>query len=240
LADQENCHLIPEEERSFVVPRASKAGKGKGMGQSTVWYADSAYAQEEFVPEVLAYLDSVREKCAPLDIAYESIFKKAEDHGESAEELVEKGENIMQEETVSWKDAFGCANLAIEKEDCYQTRFFRGKLFQLLAWYDEAEEDYRQAMQHEETVPLLSKLMYVEVMLNRTHLGIELGEKIWKRKDEDERWPDDANNLVFFYIEKKEFDKARKLINECRKENNPAHTWIETAKACLEEREWLS
>ena len=60
VAHEKDCYLIPEEERTFVVPRASVAGKGRGMGQSQVWYADSEYAQNEFIPEVLEYLESMK------------------------------------------------------------------------------------------------------------------------------------------------------------------------------------
>jgi 5-methylcytosine-specific restriction protein A len=38
--------LLPVEERKVDVPRARKAGKGKGMGQSNYWYADSVAAKE--------------------------------------------------------------------------------------------------------------------------------------------------------------------------------------------------
>lgn len=56
-AKAENCHLLPVDKRRFIIPRASKNGKGRGMGQSAIWYADSEYAQKEFVPEVIEYID---------------------------------------------------------------------------------------------------------------------------------------------------------------------------------------
>lgn len=64
-ADAENCHLLPENERKFPIPRASKEGAGKGMGRSSIWYADSDYAKNKFVPEVIEYITEklFREYC---------------------------------------------------------------------------------------------------------------------------------------------------------------------------------
>ena len=45
VAEEKDCYLIDEKDRSFVVPRAPLAGKGKGMGQSQVWYADSEFIE---------------------------------------------------------------------------------------------------------------------------------------------------------------------------------------------------
>lgn len=57
---EENAHIIPEELRNFRVLSASKAGAGLGMGQSNLWYADSAITKEKFVPKVLEYLEKIR------------------------------------------------------------------------------------------------------------------------------------------------------------------------------------
>ncbi|MDE6538988.1 MAG: hypothetical protein K2K66_02250, partial [Ruminococcus sp.] len=56
-AKAENCHLLPVDKQTFIMPRAGAKGKGMGMGQSSIWYADSEYAQKEFVPEVVRYID---------------------------------------------------------------------------------------------------------------------------------------------------------------------------------------
>ena len=55
-AKAEDCYLLPEEDRSYVIGRASTDGKGRGFGQSNFWYADSEYAKENIVPDVLTYL----------------------------------------------------------------------------------------------------------------------------------------------------------------------------------------
>ena len=57
-AKAENCYLLPEEERTYVINRASKNAMGSGFGQSNIWYADSEYAKEEIVPKVADYIDN--------------------------------------------------------------------------------------------------------------------------------------------------------------------------------------
>lgn len=58
-----NAYLIPVEKRDFSVPSASQEGKGRGMGQANVWYADSDFIQRKYIPKVTEYLDSIRTTC---------------------------------------------------------------------------------------------------------------------------------------------------------------------------------
>lgn len=55
----ENGVLLPVSERVFSVPRASVAGKGRGMGQSPYWFADTPEAQK-FVDRTHEYVYSYR------------------------------------------------------------------------------------------------------------------------------------------------------------------------------------
>ena len=77
-ANADDCYLLPEEERTYVIGRAAKDGIGKGFGQNNFWYADSEYAQKNIVPDVVAYLEGQKAKrinatndsfCAPKDLA---------------------------------------------------------------------------------------------------------------------------------------------------------------------------
>lgn len=215
MADDKNCYLIEEKNRSFVIPRATTAGKGHGMGRHQLWYADSSYAQNEFIPKVLEYLKSVKEKCKPVDFTAEKLSKCAEDHGEPTEELIKKILKASRSEKLNFVEMFGYSNLAVAKDDCYKTRAMRENLYQLLGWYDEAEEEYKQALYYEENVVTLEDLMYVEIMLNHSFLAIELGEKMRLRKGEVPDWENISNNLTFCYIDECEFDAAKLLIKEC-------------------------
>ena len=57
-AKAEDCYLLPEDKRFYTIGRAAVDGKGKGFGQSNVWYADSEYARANIIPEVTAYLEA--------------------------------------------------------------------------------------------------------------------------------------------------------------------------------------
>lgn len=236
VADEKDCYLIDEKDRTFSVPRAPIAGKGRGMGQSQVWYADSTYAQEEFIPQVLAYFDSIRSKCEPVYFLKEEISKCAEDHGETTEELIKKCIDSSRKENSDLFKTFGYINLAVAKDDCYETRAVRGDLFGQLGWYNEAEEEYKQALYFEQNVATMEALMYVELMLNHSFLAIDLGEKMRVRKDEVENWSGIAANLTYCYIGECEFDAASLLIEECEKDSEREYAWTSDAKKVLEER----
>ena len=237
VAHEKDCYLIDEKDRSFVVPRASIAGKGRGMGQSQVWYADSEYAQNEFIPAVVEYLESMKNKCIPFTLDLEKMSECAEDQGETVEELIEMGEKIIYDDNIDSVDAFRYVNLALRKEDSFRTRFIKGKIYYCIGWYREAEEEYKSALQYEETLEALDNFMYIELMLGHTFLAIEAGEKIRSRKNEaeDGLWDAIAYNLVYAYINEHEFELAETLIEECEQEKDREHLWLEESKQYLEE-----
>ncbi|MBC8562373.1 tetratricopeptide repeat protein [Jutongia huaianensis] len=236
VAEEKDCYLIDEKDRSFVVPRAPLAGKGKGMGQSQVWYADSEYAQEEIIPKVIAYLESMKEKCIPIYDTIETLSECAPDHGETAEELMDQCVKEFSDGTGDLLKSFAYANLAVEKDDCMETRELRGDLYSEIGWYNEAEEEYKTALHQEENLNIMEKLMYIELMMGQTFLAIELGETIRQHKnDENNNWDLTSGNLVFAYIGENEFDKAAFLIAECEKDGDREYGWIEEAKMVLAE-----
>ena len=58
----EDCYLLPEDERTYTIGRASQLGKGHGFGQQNYWWADSEYAKENIIPDVLKYLNKQKGK----------------------------------------------------------------------------------------------------------------------------------------------------------------------------------
>ena len=233
IADEKDCYLIDDDKRTFIIPRAPIAGAGRGMGQSQVWYADSAYAQDEFIPKVMTYLDSIRDTCKPFYLLLEDLEVRAEDKGQTTEQLLAEAVVKFQEDFVL--DAMGLVNLALDKDDCYDTRYVKATFLDQLLWYDEAEEEYKQALYHEENMDAMICLMDIEFLLNHTFLAIELGEKIRKRKNEASNWAGVANNLAHLYIGEGEFNKAQDLMNECEREKAPdIHNWIASAKEHME------
>ena len=47
------------------------------MGQSQVWYAESEFAQKEFIPKVLDYLASEKNKCERFYFNIEEFSERA-------------------------------------------------------------------------------------------------------------------------------------------------------------------
>ncbi len=223
IAKEQDCYRIDENKRNFIIPRAPQAGKGRGMGQSQTWYADSAYAQTEFIPKVQKYLDSIKSECRPFYLNHEELTTKAEDKGQTVEELFDE----LNNETDYFKKLF-LLNLAVEKDDCYRTRLERGTLLAFNHYLDEAEEDLKTAIHFEEGLRAVANLMFVEAELKKDYLAIELGEKIRNRKKEFEDWFAVAEQLTLLYYNAGEVSKAEALIAECEaEENSEIHNeWI--------------
>lgn len=236
VANEKDCYLINEEDRDFVIPRAPIVGKGKGMGQSQVWYADSEYAQKEFIPKVFAYLASMREKCTPFYFTEEEMLECAKDNGESVEELLDKGIALYNdEEQYDVLGAFALVNLAVKKDDCYETRVLRAKMYKDLKWYNEAEEEFKKALHHDENLEAIYELMCVERMLGNTLFAVGLGEMLRRQKEKVENWTEVSEDLALIYIEKQDFDSAQILIRECENDKDKEYDWIEDVKDILEE-----
>lgn len=235
-AKETDAFLIPEEKRSFVIPRASVSGKGRGMGQSNIWYADSEYAQEEVIPEVLAYLEEVKKDCIPIGWAEDDIRKLAADEGLTVDEIIQRAEEAVREERDL--DALQMANLAVAKADNYETRMLRGDIYQYFTYYDEQEEDYKMALYYR---PDDWKAMYALIRNSRSlhhhYIVISLGEELRVRRAE---FPEDWKYVSFYLIEayllEGQLDTAERLLCECESEKEKyGYEYLESAWAWLEQ-----
>ena len=230
-AKETDCYLIPEDKREFAIPRASIVGKGRGMGQSQIWYADSGYAQEEIVPEVLSYLESIRGECLVTYLSKEEMEAKAEDTGQTLEQIEKEIQELL-----TLRDVVALANLAVAKEDTFESRFFRAEVFRELLFYDEAEEDYKTALFYKEDLNCMVQYMDLEIMLEHNFLVIELGEKIRARRDEVEGWNIIVSHLIYTYIDEGELDIAQEILVECEREKDKYnHDFIESAWEWIDE-----
>lgn len=52
-----DAHLLPENERTFEIPRANENKDNIGFGQSNLWYAKDSKSQE-FAEKVIAYIEN--------------------------------------------------------------------------------------------------------------------------------------------------------------------------------------
>lgn len=219
-AKETDVFLIPEEKRNFVIPRAAVSGKGRGMGQSNIWYADSEYAQEEVIPQVLAYLREVKKDCITIGLAKEVIRQQAKDEGLAVEEIIQKAEEAVGEERDL--DALQLANLAVAKRDNYETRMFRGDIYQFFKYYDEQEEDYKMALYYKpDDWEAMSALMENARSLQHRYMVISLGESLYARRTEfPEQWKYVSYWLLEAYLLEGHFDRAERLLREYEREKD--------------------
>ena len=217
-ARETDAFLIPEVKRSFAVPRASVSGKGRGMGQSNIWYADSEYAQKEVVPEVLAYLEEVKKDCVTAGYDPEDTQKLAADEGLAVEEIFQKADEAVREGRDL--DALQLANLAVAKMDNYETRMFRGDIYQLFRYYDEQEEDYKMALYYKpDDWQAMSALMVNARSLQHYYMVISLGESLRARRAEyPEQWKYVSYCLLDAYLREGQPDTVELLLRECESE----------------------
>lgn len=242
IADEKDCYLIEESDRSFIIPRASQTRNGIGMGKSQIWYADDPDTQIEFVPKVLEYLDSMRDKCEPIYYDPQELEKCAEDHGKSVDELLDvMVENLESKRAYNLKNkddeklmvhTLHLANLAVAIDDAPDTRFFKGEVLYTMNLVFEAEEEYKKSLYYNRNLVALERLMILEGRVGRTFAAIELGEELRARKDEYEEWASDAEYLYLFYCREKEWELAKQLVQECENDSNEKHVydWLDHAK----------
>ncbi len=143
-----DAYLIPVRKRDFPVPLASKEGKGKGMGQAGVWYADTVYAKEKYVPRVLEYLKKMKSDCRIAGFTKEEINQAADVSGVNIDNLIalaaaasDNGEQLY---------AVQLCNRALKSELVPGgfLRVFRAIGLEMMSCYDEAIEAYKDALEH--------------------------------------------------------------------------------------------
>lgn len=148
-AREENVYLVPHSERTFVVPSATKLGVGKGMGQSSIWYADTDWARENFLPQVNEYLDYVRENFPISYLTLREVNKKIAPSSDlTVEQLWAKADELLDAGTTL--TALGIYNyFVIKSENPYKiclARYKRGVALEKLLMYDEAVISYKRAI----------------------------------------------------------------------------------------------
>lgn len=148
-AREENVYLVPHTERNFVVPSATRLGVGKGMGQSSIWYADTDWARENLLPQVNEYLDYVRANFPISYLTLRDVNKKISPPQDlTAEQLWAKADELLDAGTTL--TALGIYNYFVIKSDSpYKicvARYKRAVALEKLLMYDEAIISYKRAI----------------------------------------------------------------------------------------------
>lgn len=163
VADSKDCYLLPEEKRRFAIPRASIAGAGKGMGQSAIWYAESSYAQTEFIPKVIEYIENYERDCGEfINIVYtEEMLNKKYTGDKSMDELVELAKNT---ETPA-DEALLYINTVLENDETAENLCIKADILSELLQFSLAQKYYEKAFETDSSSmgiqPILHQLYMV-------------------------------------------------------------------------------
>ena len=142
ICSVDNGLLLPVQERTFLVPNAIEAGKGKGKGRSNIWYADSLYAQNEIIPKVLEYIEGYMGESADriytkeeLTFKTNTMLPSATIYFDAAKKYIDQGQ---------FYTALTYFNAAKAMESTADISIAIGELLIDMGYIDEAKAEYEQ------------------------------------------------------------------------------------------------
>ncbi|SCP98379.1 tetratricopeptide repeat protein [Anaerobium acetethylicum] len=207
-AKAEECYLLPEKKRTFLVPRAQKEGQGRGMGQANIWYADSEYAKQEYVPRVIEYINQYDGEFVHVAFTENEIHAEAQTEETDINKLLE----ISQTAADPLK-ALRFANTAMKLDYSYKTVMNRGDAMLYSFRYDEAVEDYKCAMDlNESDTNARTNLMDIYIMLEKNEEAIKMGEELEKLETDEEILDNIKLNLASLYCIEQDFEQMEKRL----------------------------
>ena len=141
LTKAEDAYLLPEEERTMEIGRASKTGQGTGFGQMNYWFADSDYAKENVIPEVLKYIEEHGQK------RINDQNDMFEDQG-NADPLTDREMEILNDEnSIADFEFLQLAYRMYAKENTGDNAFRVGAALSGLFQYEKAIDWYKRAVE---------------------------------------------------------------------------------------------
>lgn len=217
-----NAYLIPIGLREFAIGSAHPAGKGRGMGQSNVWYANSEFGQR-LIPKVLKYLEEMKPKCRLLGFTQEEIKKQSNIHEKTSMELWDLACKAFDEgEYLKSLQIYNQAQ-SIEETPCGKLRFDRAFNLEMLFCYDEAIDVYTEALKNvtEEEydvwldVNIKERLSWLYRKTGKNFLAWHMEEEIFSAYKEGKNnagMVDSLLEMLSITCEEKDFERMKKLI----------------------------
>jgi len=224
-AKSKDCYLLPEENRTFIVPRASREGGGKGMGQSPIWFADSEYAQNEYIPKVLEYIDSYDGDYIDTYISDEDLLYSEKIDETDVDKIID-----MAKRSNDLRQGLYYINSALKYERTPEILINRAIYLKELYMFDEAIEDLKEALYKDSNnINCMENLMCLYRLLDKNFLAIQLGERIIKllENEKNDLFYDMFYKMIHLYLNEQEYSKAKELVEryerfdtDYRKENS--------------------
>lgn len=210
-----------EDKRSFKIERASVAGKGNGFGQSNVWYAESAYAQNELIPEVIQYIDNYEgEIILPsFDDELLNAVITNEQEKNDYQLLMEKGIELLNDEL--FIEALPYFNTARILQENPEVLYYIGYIHFVCRCYNEAIILFEKCLEQDyETMNTIDKLISCYDLTANREKTLEYCKKILNLLD-NPRNIEEMNDKIFYsqvmcdiYSNQSEFEKALKIANQ--------------------------
>ncbi len=208
-AKAEDCYLLPEGKRAYTIGRAAVDGKGRGFGQSNVWYADSEYARENIVPEVVAYLEANRawrinridaDFMAPADVSVPLTEKE----NKLADEYYDDSE-YMKFLPLGYR--------AYAKDPTGDNAYFMAAAMKGLHQYDKAIEWFFKVIELEgDSWDVTSNLPYLYMECDRHGEAIETATKLLSFAEANDPAIDSHSFLESFSLNRNADTKAESTI----------------------------
>jgi len=225
-AREENVFLIPVAKRNFSVPSATTNGIGKGMGQSNIWYADSDWAKEIFIPEVEQYLENLRGKYPIEYLTTKEINSKISYIKIPKQDLLNRACDMF--DTGQYFRALKVFNyLAYNYLSPYKivlSKFYRGYSLEKLLFYDEAIETYKRVLwefeklnDDEKEYPLdldcAFNLARIYEVMNKKSLAYPLWKKLFEEETETNMRCDALLRMMWTCESEQDWTKLQELLN---------------------------
>lgn len=192
-ADSKDCVLLPENQRTFKMERAAKAGKGKGFGTSDIWFADSPYARNELIPQVLDYIGSYAgprenfvltdEMIRALPVEINAVSVPGEKTAQQ-QEFIQKGLAVFEQE--DYLTALSWFNAACPMKETPDVLYYMAFCLYNLSAFDEARVLLEKSLASgPESFPAMELLAFCSDMTGDWDITIEYLEKMLElTKDE--------------------------------------------------------
>ena len=179
-----DCYLLNEEQRTFTVPSATAAGKGMGMGQSNIWYAEDPKMKATFIPKVAAFIEDFKKAnpgmVLPTEMLLDDLETCVEDKGQTVAQLMKIADEHPGNE-VHFLEALYSVNLAVKKERSYRTLMSKANLLNFHMYYDAAKEVYKAALMEKPGDQVCQEeIFFINAVTYKDTEAVFLGEKLWK------------------------------------------------------------
>jgi len=181
-----DCYLLPEGQRTFKIERAAKAGKGKGFGRSDIWFADSPYALNELIPEVVKYIESYDGPRVNFVLKDEMIDAMPQEAiSENRDDLIQKGFRFFEKE--EYPEALSWFNAARRISETPDVLYYTAYCLYHLAAFDKARTLLEKCMTEDSNSrSVLELLAFCSDMTGDWDMTVEyLGKMIELTKEED-------------------------------------------------------